>query len=105
MKSYLIPLLIGIVAGTIDILPMMIQQLDKYSIRSAFVFHLIMPLIIYHLGIAIPWWIKGGLVYLVCSIPILLLVSKDDKKSVPIIAVTSTVIGTIVGVVLHLWVS
>jgi len=102
MRSYLLPLLIGVVAGVIDILPMIKQKLDKYSISSAFVYHLIMPLIVYHLSIPIVWWLKGGLVYLISSIPILLLVAKDDKKSVPIIAATSVIIGTIVGIVLHL---
>ncbi len=105
MKNYLIPLLIGTTAGIIDILPMIKQKLDKYSIRSAFAYHLIMPLIVFHLETAIPWWIKGGLVYLVCSVPILLLVANDDKKSIPIIAVTSVIIGTIVGLVFRFWVS
>lgn len=104
MKNYIIPVLIGIVVGIIDVLPMIKQKLDKHSIRSAFAYHLIMPLLLFHLNIAIPWWLTGGLVYLVCSVPILLLVSKDEKKSVPIIAVTSVIIGTIVGVIFHFWI-
>lgn len=104
MKNYIIPLLMGIGAGIIDVIPMVKQKLDRYSINSAFAFHLIMPLIIFNLKIGIPWQIKGGLVYLICSIPILLLVAKDDKKTVPIIAGSSAIIGTFVGVVLHFWV-
>lgn len=101
MENYLIPLLIGLIAGAIDVLPMIKQKLGKHSICSAFAYHVIMPFIIFHLTIGITWWIRGGLVYLVCSIPILLLVSKDDKKSIPVIAATSVIIGTIVGVIFH----
>lgn len=101
IKDYLVPLVVGLIAGTIDILPMLKQRLDKYSIRSAFAFHVIMPFLVFNLGIAIPWWIRGGLVYLVCSIPILFLAAKDDMKSTPIIAITSVVIGTVVGAAAH----
>lgn len=103
MKDYPVPLVVGIIAGFIDILPMVKQRLDKYSIRSAFAFHVIMPFIVFNLAIAVPWWIKGGLAYLVCCIPILFLAAKDDMKSTPIIAITSAVIGTAVGAVAHFY--
>lgn len=93
MKEYVLPLLIGIIFGAIDVLPMMKNKLDRYSIGSAFAYHVIMPLIVYHLAINIPWWIKGSIIYLVCASPVMILISKEDKKSVPIVAVTSVIIG------------
>jgi hypothetical protein len=60
-----------------------------------------MPVIVANLSIAIWWWLKGGIVYLVCALPLVLLIAKDEKKSVPIVLVSSLVIGTIIGVILH----
>jgi hypothetical protein len=91
----------GIAAGTIDILPMIKMKIDKYSILSAFLFHLIAPFILYSLETDIIFWLKGGLVYLLLAIPTIVLVAKDDKKSVPIMCGSSLIIGTIIGAVQH----
>lgn len=41
MKEILITAFIGIIIGTIDVLPMIKMKLDKYSIASAFVFYFV----------------------------------------------------------------
>lgn len=41
MDRLLLSLLIGIVAGIIDIIPMIIKKLPKYSTCSAFVYYLV----------------------------------------------------------------
>ena len=51
MKTILLTLLIGILAGILDILPMVKRKLDKHSILSAFVFYLIMPFIILNIDL------------------------------------------------------
>lgn len=104
MKEYLIPLLIGIIFGVIDILPMVKYQLDNYSIISAFIFHIIMPIIVFNLNIGLPWWIKGGIIYLVCAAPTVILIAKEDKKSVSIVSGTSFIIGTIVSSLSHFFI-
>lgn len=101
MTNYVMPLVVGFIAGLVDIMPMIRLKLDRRSISSAFAFHLIMPVIVFNSTIILPWWFKGGLIYLICCVPILFLVGKDDRKSLPIIALTSTVIGTVVGFIFH----
>ena len=101
MKTYLVPLLIGCVIGVIDIMPMIKNKLDQYSIASAFVFHLFMPIVVFNLSLEIIWWLRGGLVYLICAVPVVILIAKEDQKAAPIVAVTSVVMGTIVGVLAH----
>jgi hypothetical protein len=101
MKNYLFPILIGLVVGVIDILPMLKQKLDKFSITSAFLFHLIMPLIVFNIDLGLVWWLKGGIVYLFLCLPTVVLIARDDKKSVPVVAVSSLVLGTAVGVLSH----
>lgn len=100
MKLLLI-IVIGVVAGIIDILPMLKMKIDRYSTASAFVFHLIAPFFVYAVSAFIPFWL-GGAVYVVLALPVLILVAKEDKKSVPIMAVSSLVIGTIAGLLLGL---
>lgn len=103
MKFILFTLLIGIVAGIIDILPMIKMKLDKYSIISAFVYYLIMPFIVFNIDWfgAELWWLRGGVVALLLAIPTIILVLKDDKKAPISMVVMSIVLGTLVGVAGH----
>ena len=102
MKNILLTLLIGCIAGIIDILPMIKMKLDKYAISSAFVFYFIMPFIIYNLKILENlWWLKGGLITFLLAIPTIIIVIKADKKSGLPIAIMSIVLGTAIGVAGH----
>ena len=79
---FLLTLLIGIVAGVIDVLPMIKMKVDKYSCLSAFFYYVIVPFIIFEIKwFAQLWWLKGGIVALLIAIPVIILVSKEDKKS------------------------
>ncbi len=99
MREFLLTLLIGLVVGVIDILPMLKMKLDKYSISSAFIFYLAMPFIIFNIDLfGMVWWLKGGVITLVLAMPVIILVSKEDKRSVPPIVVMSIVLGTLIGI-------
>jgi hypothetical protein len=102
MNTFILTLLIGIIAGIVDVLPMIKMKLDKYAISSAFTFYLIMPFIIYNINILQDiWWIKGGIITFVLSIPIMILVAKKDKSSIVPMAIMSFVIGTAIGIAGH----
>lgn len=102
MKEFLLTLLIGVVAGVIDVLPMIKMKLDKYSVTSAFVHYLITPFIIFNTALfGMAWWLKGGVINLLLAIPVIILAAKDDKSSVPPMIVMSIVLGTVIGVVGH----
>lgn len=102
MKELFITLLIGVVAGVIDVLPMMKMKLDNYSMASAFVHYLIAPFIICHTELfGMAWWLKGGVLNLLLAIPVIILAARDDKKSVLPMAITSVVLGTAIGIVGH----
>lgn len=103
MKEILITLLIGIIAGVIDVLPMIKMKLDKYSITSAFVHYIIASFIIFNTGLfGVAWWLKGGIITLLLAIPIIILVAKDDKKSVLPMTIISIVLGSLMGIASHL---
>jgi len=102
MRELLLTLLIGAVAGTIDILPMVKMKLDKYALSSAFSFYFVMPFIIYNLELLNNlWWLKGGLITIVLSIPTTILASKADKKAIIPISIMAAVLGTGIGVAGH----
>ena len=103
LKIPLILAAMGIIAGIVDVLPMIKQKIDKYSCCSAFLFHLIMPIILYYLYIFpnVSKALLGGPVYLICALPIVALTAKFDKKSVPIILISSFIIGTICGFIMN----
>ncbi len=100
--NFLLTLLIGIVAGVIDVLPMIKMKLDKYSCISAFVYYVIVPFIIFDINwFGDLWWLKGGVVALLMAIPVIILAAKEDKKSPVAITIMSIVLGSIIGVLGH----
>jgi hypothetical protein len=102
MKEILLTLLIGCVAGTIDILPMIKMKLDKYALSSAFAFYFVMPFVIFNIAFFENlWWLKGGLITLVLAIPTTILASKADKKAIIPISIMAIVLGTAIGVAGH----
>jgi Ca2+/Na+ antiporter len=89
--------MMGVIAGVVDILPMLKMKIDRYSVTSAFVFHVIAPFILSAIKFPVSCWINGGAVYTLLALPVIILVAKNDKKSVPIMIVSSLVIGTAIG--------
>jgi len=89
---------LGAIAGIIDVIPMIIQKIDKYSTISAFVQWLILGFFITHIKIpGLDGWSKGLVTAVLMSLPIIILVAKTDPKSVIIILLTSAILGSIVG--------
>ena len=102
MNSLLISALIGIVAGVIDIIPMIIQKLGKRAIASAFLQYFFVSIIIVNIDLpGIFWWVQGGVVSLAMALPIIIIISGKDKKVIPIIASMAVVLGTLISFAGH----
>jgi hypothetical protein len=102
MDTLLLSVIIGIVAGLIDITPMIIQKLPKYSTVAAFVYFFFISIIIVNIDLPhTPWWLEGGLISFALMIPILIHVGHTDKKPLPVIAANTIVIGTLIGIAGH----
>lgn len=100
--NFLLTLLIGIIAGVIDILPMIKMKVDKHAILSAFVYYLVLPFVIFKINwFSNLWWLRGGVVAILMAIPIIILVAKEDKKSPIAMTIMSIVLGSIIGVAGH----
>ncbi len=100
--NFLLTLLIGMVAGVIDVLPMIKMKVDKYSTLSAFVYYLIVPFIIFGVNwFENLWWLRGGIVSILMAIPVIILVAKEDKKSPIAMTIMSIILGSIIGIAGH----
>lgn len=97
MNVILLSVLIGIVVGAIDALPMILKKLPKHAIVSAFLQYLFVSVIIINIDLPnVVWWIEGGLIALMMAIPIIIIIAETDKKSVPIILANAVVLGTLI---------
>ena len=102
MNTLLLSILIGLVAGIIDIIPMIIKKLDKRATLSAFFQYLFLSIIILNIDLPyIVWWLEGALISLAFTIPIVLIVSIKEKNSVPIIITNAIILGSLIGIVGH----
>jgi hypothetical protein len=102
MGTVLIGLCVGAGAGILDILPMLARRLPARAIASAFVQWLALGLVIAHVRSPLPQWVDGLAVGLLCSIPIVIIVSDSEPKSAPVILATSAVLGTLCGLAISL---
>lgn len=102
MNIVLLSVLIGVVAGAIDALPMILKKLPKRAIVSAFLQYLFVSVIIINIDLPnVVWWIEGGLIALMMAIPIVIIIAETDKKSVPIILANAVVLGTLIALAGH----
>lgn len=97
MENIILTLIIGVLAGIIDVVPMMIQKMDKYSIISAFVQWMVVTFVIMNIDLGVASWLKGLIIAVLMAAPIAVLIAKKEPKSVIPIFIMSVVLGSIVG--------
>ena len=93
MNNILIALAIGIIAGIIDVIPMILKKMDKISNLSAFAHWVVLGLIIPFVDWNIEPWIKGLIIGELSAIPIIIMVYPKDKKALIPMIVFSAVLG------------
>ena len=98
MNNFLIAGLIGLIAGLIDIIPMMIQKLNKRDTISAFAHYFALGLIIPFVNWGIALWITGVVIALSTSIPIMIIVFPRDKKAIIPMIIFSLILGAGIGI-------
>lgn len=102
MRALLGPALIGIIAGILDVLPMIFQKMNTKTIVSAFLQYVFLGIIIINTKIPVlPWWLQGGLISLAFALPIIIILPEDNKKAAPIIGIMAIVIGTLISLAGH----
>jgi hypothetical protein len=97
VNNILIALIIGIIAGLIDVIPMIIMKFEKIANISAFIHYFALGLIIPFVDWGIPSWITGIIIALLTAIPIMIIVYPKDKKAIIPIILFSLILGAGIG--------
>ncbi len=98
MNDVFIALIIGTIAGAIDVFPMILQKIDKSANWSAFIHWVVLGVIIPFVAWNIAPWLKGLIIAEISTVPILLIVMPEDKKVIIPIVVMSAILGIGVGI-------
>ena len=99
IDTLLLSAIIGIVAGIVDVIPMIVQKLDKRATISAFLQYFFVSIIIVNIDLPhVVWWLQGGLISVALALPVVVIVASEDKKAVPIILTMAAILGTLIGV-------
>lgn len=102
MNSIIGSLIVGIIAGLIDAVPMILKKMDKTASFSAFFQYVVVSFVVAHIDVpGISWWIEGPLVSLLMIIPVIIIVGKSDKKSIPIITINAIILGLLISLGIH----
>ncbi|HHH53620.1 MAG TPA: hypothetical protein ENK91_08175 [Bacteroidetes bacterium] len=103
MSKLVISIVIGAIAGIIDVIPMIMQKLDKTANWSAFVHWIVLGFIISYVDIPVSPWLKGLIIAEAVTIPIMIIVAKDGIKSIIPIIIMTAVLGILVGIATAKW--
>lgn len=97
MNNFTIAIIIGLIAGTIDIIPMLLQKLDKRDSLSAFIHYFSLGIIIPFIDWGLAPWKTGIIISAITAIPIMIIVYKTDKKAIIPMIVFSLLLGAGIG--------
>lgn len=97
MTNFLISLGLGIAAAAIDVAPMIARKLDKAFIFSAFFMWVALGIVIPAAKLVPVSWLNGMCVSLLCVLPVICLVTKLDKQAIPVMLITTVVLGAAIG--------
>ncbi|HDL17491.1 MAG TPA: hypothetical protein ENH29_00385 [Bacteroidetes bacterium] len=98
MDKLIISIIIGGIAGVIDVIPMLLQKLDKYANISAFIHWIVLGIIISYVQMPLAPWLQGLVIAELSALPIVTIVAKEDTKSIIPILVMSAILGILVGI-------
>ena len=99
MTTLTLSLCVGAAAGTLDVIPMLLQRLSLRSCLSAFCTYLFAAVIIFHCNLPyLPWWADGMAVALMMALPVVLTFTGKERKAVPMILLNALLLGFLISV-------
>lgn len=97
MKKLKLGIILGILAGIIDVIPMIIQKLTWDANLSAFTFWIVVGLVISIADIKIKGALKGVILSLTLFIPIAVMVAWQEPMSLIPIIICNLILGSLLG--------
>jgi len=99
MNTVIVGLMCGVVAGVIDVVPMLMQKLPWNANLSAFLQWVFLGLVIANCNIGLPGWATGFLFGILAAVPIVLITAIPNLKTAIPILCMSAILGTALGIV------
>jgi hypothetical protein len=97
MSKLLVTLAIGLIAGLVDIAPMLLRGTDRIVLASVFMHWFVTTIFISYAVMPIPAPVKGALIGVLASLPILITYSAQHPERVLPIFAISIALGAAVG--------
>ena len=94
-------LLIGIVAGILDVVPMVLQHLTWDANLSAFLLWVVVGFMVATSNIQLPAMVKGIVIAFLCLLPSLSIIGWNNPTSLIPIFVMTLILGALVGFAFH----
>jgi hypothetical protein len=101
MKKIKIGILLGIVAGIIDVMPMIMQKLTWDANISAFSMWIVVGFLISTIELKINSIIKGILIAFLVLLPSAILIGWSEPFTLIPIAIMTTILGGLLGFSIH----
>jgi len=99
MDHFTLSLCVGAVAGALDVIPMIAQQLAFRSCLSAFCTYLFAAVIIFYGDLPyLPWWADGMGVTLMMALPAVLTFTGKERKATPMTLLNALLLGFLISV-------
>ncbi|OFX66919.1 MAG: hypothetical protein A2X12_01550 [Bacteroidetes bacterium GWE2_29_8] len=97
MDNFFIAVIIGLIAGLIDVIPMIIMKLDKVANISAFTHYFVIGLFIPFVDWDLKPWVTGVIISFLSALPIMIIVYQKDKKAIIPMILFSLILGAGIG--------
>ena len=97
MDHFTLSLAVGAVAGALDIIPMIAQNLSFRSCLSAFLQYFFAGAIVFYSNLPyLPWWADGMAVTLMLMLPVLFTFSGKERKAIPVVLFNALLFGFLI---------
>jgi len=97
MNKIILGILLGCIAGIIDVIPMILQKLTWDANISAFCLWVVAGLMISTSTLQLPAVLKGILISFLILLPSLILIAWKDTKSIIPILIMTVILGSLLG--------
>lgn len=98
ITDILIALVIGMVAGAIDILPMLKKGIPNFSMLFVFSQWVFIGLLIPFVNWDIAPWLKGLIIAELGMVPVMILTYGRNRRKIPLIIISSAFLGIGIGI-------
>lgn len=98
MKEFFLAVLLGVIAGVIDILPMLKREnIPKSSIVFVFTQWVLLGALIPFVDWPISGWLKGLIIGVLGMLPVMILTYPRNPKAIPSILICAMPLGAAIG--------